>query len=152
MSPAIIGLIGVVVGGAIGAFVQQLRPSSRSVRGAARLLRDELDLTLTYAESVLEAGSWQPSGRAFSDDLWLDRRSLLAAELGRRDWISVKGAYQAVEKIRTAKAPPNDPLSTAERTPLEGAVDDIRGGCDVLDNLSGPLPTITQTVRRRIRG
>ena len=152
MSPAIIGLIGVVVGGAITAFAQQLRPNSRSVRGAARLLREELDLTLTYADLVLKAGSWQLSDEAFSNELWLDRRGLLAAELGHRDWISVKGAYQAVERIRTAKLSPNDPLSMAERTPLEGAVDEIKGGCHVLDKLSGPFPTITQAVRRRIHG
>jgi len=153
MSSAIIGLIGVVVGGAIAAFAQQLRPNSRSVRGAARLLHENLDLARTYAELVLKTGSWQPGDRAFSDDdLWPDRRSLLAAELGREDWISVKSAYQAVGRIRAAKLSPRNPLSTTERTPLEIAVEEIKVGCHVLDKLSGPFPTTTQALRRRIHG
>jgi hypothetical protein len=77
VSAAIVALIGIVAGGAIAALVQ-LRSSARSVRGAACLLRDELDLTLTYAESVLSARDRQRRNRAFSHVLWVDRRSLLA--------------------------------------------------------------------------
>jgi hypothetical protein len=77
VSAAIVALIGIVAGGAIAALVQ-LWSSARSVRGAACLLRDELDLTLTYGESVLSARDRQRRNRAFSHVLWVDRRSLLA--------------------------------------------------------------------------
>ena len=152
MSSAIIGLIGIVVGGAIAAFAQQLRPSSRSVRGAARLLHDELDLALTYARLTLKTGSWQPGDRAFLEDAWLDRRDLLAAELGRKDWTSVKSAYQAVGRLRAERPSRNDPLSMSQRATLESAADEIEVGCKVLYKLSGPFPTITQTLRRKTHG
>ena len=155
MNQAIIGVIGVVVGGAIAVFAQQLRPDARSVRGAARLLHEELDLTLKYAEVVLQAQSWgaAPSSRAFSAQQWSDRRSLFAAELGRRDWISVKTAYKAVETIQAAKRSDDDGnLSEAEHGPLEGAVREIRDAGEVLDALSGRWPTITQSWRRKSRG
>jgi len=151
MSSAIIGLIGVVVGGGIAAFVQ-LRSSARSVRGSARLLREELDLTLVFVESVLKEASWPPRGPTCSNELWLDRRSLLAMELGRRDWVSVKSAYQAVETIRGAAGLADEPLSTDARPRLEGAAEEVRVGRDTLDNLSGPLPAITQAWRRRRYG
>ena len=102
--PQLIALAGVVVGGAITAFAQQLRPNARNVQGAARLLREEFDLTATYASEVLEAGAWQPNGRAFSDEVWSDRRSLLAAELGRSDWTAVIGAHHAVQALVPPRA------------------------------------------------
>ena len=151
-NPQLIGLAGVVVGGAIAAFAQQLRPNARTVRGAARLLREEFDLTATYAADVIEAGAWRPSGRAVSDDVWSDRRSLLAAELGRRDWIAVRDAHHAVEAIWAARRATDEPLSPDAEHELQEALVPLRAGCDVLDSLSGAFPTITQTYRRRRRG
>lgn len=151
MSPAIIGLIGVVVGGGIAA-VLQLRSSARSVRGSARLLREELDLSLVFVESVRKEERWRPSGRACSDGLWLDRRSLLAMELGRRDWTAVKDAYQAVETVRAATHLTGEPLSPDAQLLLAAAAKEIRGGRDTLDSLSGPLPAMTQAWRRRRHG
>ncbi len=126
MSSAIIGLIGVVVGGALAA-VLQLRSSARSVRGSARLLREELDLTLSFVELLQRKTCWQPGAGACRDELWLDRRSLLAMELSRGDWISVKSAYQAVEAIRAATRPVGEPFSKDERLLLEGAAEKDRG-------------------------
>ena len=150
MTSALIGLIGVVVGGGIAAFLQ-LRSSARSVRGSARLLREELDLTLIFVESVLKEG-WQRNGRVCSDALWLDRRSLLAMELGRQDWLSVQSAYQMVETIRAATPLAHEPLSMDARPLLEDAAKRIRGGRDTLDSLSGSHPAITQYWRRRRYG
>jgi hypothetical protein len=151
-SPQLIALAGVVVGGAITAFAQQLRPNARNVRGAARLLREEFDLTATYGAEVIEAGVWQPNGRALSDDVWSERKSLLAAELGRRDWIAVSDAHDAVEAIRTARPATDEPLSPDGKSELQEALVPLRAGCAVLDSLTGPWPTITQTYRRRRRG
>ena len=152
MNQAVIGLVGIVLGGAIAVFAQQLRPNARSVRGAARLLHGELDLTLKYANDVLDAQSWQPGGRALSTALWADRRSLLAAELGRSDWTAVSAAYEAVQEIRAAKRSERALLSEAETGLFNRSVAEIKGACDVLDYLSGPLPTITQWLRRRRGG
>ncbi len=151
-SPQLIALAGVVVGGAITAFAQQLRPNARTVRGAARLLREEFDLTAAYGANVIEEGVWQPNGRVFSDDVWSDRRSLLAAELGRRDWIAVRDAHHAVEAIRAARPATDEPLSPHAKRKLQEALVPLRAGCDVLDSLSGAFPTITQAYRRRRRG
>jgi hypothetical protein len=151
LSPAIIGLIGVVVGGAIGAFAQQLRPSARGVRGAARLVHEELGLTRAYATTVLTQQSWQPKERAFSDNQWSDRRALLAAELGLLDWMRVKLAYDAVVAIRAAKPRGTDPvpLSRDNQALLDRAVAEIELGRKALASLAGPFPTITQSLRRR---
>lgn len=68
MNAALIGLAGVVIGGAIAAFVQ-LRSSARNVRGAARLVREELGLSLTYLESVRQTGTSQAAGQAPANDV-----------------------------------------------------------------------------------
>jgi hypothetical protein len=153
VTSALIGLIGVVLGGGIAAFLQ-LRSSARTVRGSARLLREELALTLSFVESVLKEG-WQRNGRVCSDALWLERRSLLAMELGRQDWLSVQSAYQIVETIRAATPLADEPLSMDARDArplLEDAAKKIRGGRDTLDSLSGSHPAITQYWRRRRYG
>jgi hypothetical protein len=149
MNQAIIGVIGVVVGGAIAVFAQQLRPNARSVRGAARLLDGELGLTWAYAHTVLKARSWQPTGRALSAELWADRRSLLAAELGREDWKSVTAGYEAVEEIRAAQSAGHGVLSEVETRLLNEAVGKIVDARNFLDYLSGSLPTTRQAWRRR---
>jgi hypothetical protein len=151
MDTALIGLVGIVVGGAIALFAQQLRPNARNVRAAARLLRGELDLTLAYTKKVLDARSWQPEGRALSVELWTDRRSLLAAELGEEDWKVVAAAYDAIEEIRATKRP-RSRLWEEEVEKLDEARGKITQAREVLGKLSGQLPTITQSLRRRRRG
>jgi len=99
VSAALIGLAGVVIGGAIAAFVQ-LRSSARNVRGAARLVREELGLSVTYLQSVGESPESQGLGQALASGVWLNERSLLAAELGRKDWHTVNEANRAVDAIR----------------------------------------------------
>jgi hypothetical protein len=148
MTQAAIGLIGVVVGGVITAFVQQLRPNARRVRAAARLLLEELTAALTYGEGLLKSRSDSTRDRTPSNALWLEQRGLLAAELGRPDWTALTDAYRAVEEIESASERTNE-FSPVEREILESAVQAVREGRDVLDALSGSLPTITQTLRRR---
>jgi hypothetical protein len=148
VNAALIGLAGVVIGGAIAAFVQ-LRSSARNVRGAARLVREELGQSATYLESVPRTQQWPALGQALASDVWLDVRSLLADELGRQDWLAVNNAYRAVDAIR--------PLASKRLPSLEHPVPDqsikeIDAACSVLDALSGPFPSITQTWRRRRRG
>lgn len=147
MTAALIGLAGVVIGGGIAAFVQ-LRSSARSVRGAARLLREELGLSLTYLDSVRKRGTSQALGPALSNEVWLDTRSLLAAELGRRDWLAVNQAYRAVDAIRPVA---DKGLLTLEHRVPDQSIQDIRDACTVLEELSGPFPSITQAWRRRRR-
>jgi hypothetical protein len=151
VTAAAIGVIGVVLGAAIAAFAQQLRPSARSVRGAARLLRDELWDTWAYADKVKRAGSWPSSSkadRAFPKRVWSKRRDLLAAELGRRDWVSVASAYQAVDEIKKARRPAGESLSETEKTKLETWLKEIDAARKDLYGLTGWLPTITQALRR----
>lgn len=148
MSAALIGLAGVVIGGAIAAFVQ-LRSSARNVRGAARLVREELGLSLTYLESVRQTRTSQAAGQALANGVWLNMRSLLAAELGREDWLAVNKAYRAVDAIRSLAS--KRPL-TLEHPLVDRSIEEIRAACAVLDALSGPFPSITQTWRRRRHG
>lgn len=148
MSAALIGLAGVVIGGAIAAFVQ-LRSSARNVRGAARLVHDELDLSLGYLESVRENPTSQTPGQALASGVWVNVRNLLAAELGRKDWLTVNKAYRTVYAIRLS---PSTRLLTLDDPVLDRSIEEIRAACAVLDALSGSFPSITQTLRRRRRG
>jgi hypothetical protein len=86
VTAALIGLGGVVIGGAIGGFVANLRPNVRSVRGTARLLHDDLEASAQRSQTF-------PTG------VWEDRRELLAAELGLADWRAVRDWARAAAEL-----------------------------------------------------
>jgi hypothetical protein len=151
MVQAIFGLVGVLVGAGVGFVAQYLRPSARSVRGAARLLDQELEATSSFIAGVLSLDAWQGGGGdALPNDLWLDRRALLAAELGPRDWYTLRAAYESVDSLRALSATAMvGPLPAAVREQLALASGRVAGGRASLQALSGKRPQLVQMWRRR---
>src|SRR4051794_36078907 len=132
VTAALIGLGGVVVGGAVGGFLASLRPNVRIVRGTARLLHADLEATVR--------GSQQ-----FPLPLWEDRRELLAAELGLADWVDVRDGVEAASALSTA-ATAGPALSKEEFEALDARRERALA---VLEGLSGGWPWTTQ-IRRRL--
>jgi hypothetical protein len=132
VTAALIGFGGVIVGAAIAAFVGDLRPNVRTVRGVVRMLHDDLDAYKQDHQVPL------PSA------LWADRCELLASELRLSDWEAVRLGYAAASKQQAAQAI-GTPLKDGEETEANAKLD---AALSVLAGLSGRLPWITQTARR----
>jgi hypothetical protein len=132
VTTAVIAFGGVIVGAAIAAFVGDLRPNVRTVRGVARMLHDDLDAYRHDHQAPLPTA------------LWADRCELLASELSLSDWEAVRSGYAAASKQQAAQAS-GKPLKDGEETEANAKLD---AALKVLASLSGRWPWIMQTARR----
>jgi hypothetical protein len=128
---ALIGVGGAVFGALVAAFVGNLRPNVRNVRGAARILAADF--------APFEEGEDAPLPTSWADD-----RELLAAELGQADWDRVLAGYNAAATLHAAEAR-GAPLVDAE---LKIETEKVKAAREVLGALSGGWPFLTQVMRR----
>jgi hypothetical protein len=110
MTEAIIGLVGVLLGGLISggaAYILAKRADQARLRAAARLVELELVAAqsalngrLHVIRNTLSHQGWdkiRPRGREFSVSHWLEHRGTLAAALSPGDWYAVQRAFAALD-------------------------------------------------------
>jgi hypothetical protein len=152
MTEAIIGLVGVLIGGLVsgGATYLLARRSERiRVMASARLLEDELVGIANTLESVLEAiahgrteyplvdAPWEvriPSFEKFSPALWDEHKGRLAETLSDEAWIAVTDAYSAASELTRLFGRER---KVWEDTFLRDLLPEIKKGADALSLLAG---------------
>lgn len=101
MATAIVGLIGVIIGGLLNAGVSLLverRQRATAARVAARLVGVEMARNLWAARKTMETKSMSWMRHDLSDDQWRSHRQELAAVLGTDKWMTLASYYIGVEK------------------------------------------------------
>jgi hypothetical protein len=122
MTEAIIGLVGVLVGGLVSGgatYLMAQRAERAKLRAAARLVENELqhvqslvhfDLMNLDVLRGMEADSeWieglpPPNLLAVSTDVWLKHQGILAEALAAEKWYSLQRAYVAIESRQQDQA------------------------------------------------
>lgn len=104
MSQAIVGLIGVVIGGLLTGgveFALERRRERRSGTAAARLVMESLDDIDSFIKASLARRAWlgDPS-EILSNAAWSEHRVVLAEAPGFDGWYPVAGAWGWIVKLR----------------------------------------------------
>jgi hypothetical protein len=104
MAQAIIGLVGVVIGGVLTGgveFVLERRREGRRGRAAARLIHAELSDIAAYVEASLFRRAWLADpAEALQGEAWKDRKSALAEAPGFDGWYPISGAWGWINQLR----------------------------------------------------
>jgi hypothetical protein len=103
MAQAIIGLVGVVIGGVLTGgvdFVLERRREKRRGRAAARLIHAELSDIAAYVEASLLRRAWlaDPAG-ALEGESWKQWRAALAEAPGFEGWYPISGAWGWISQL-----------------------------------------------------
>ncbi len=118
---AIVGFLGVIVGGlitgAIG-FYMQRRQEKRAALVAARVVLNEIVKNGAGAKTLDQAQAWY-HGVVFETDLWRTHRETLAGHLKGPEWAVLSKAYNSVDMILNALA------QTSEGQPFRDSVNYI---------------------------
>ena len=143
--PAIVGLVGVLVGAVIttGAnFLLVVRKEmaeaekeklfrANKLKSAARLIADDFFTAQTAVTEFIDNKRWaSAAARNFPLDAWHKDREVLARELPLEDWNAVEIAVWAIERFRTLAPVPrsNDAMAEIGKLPLN----DIKAELEVL--------------------
>jgi hypothetical protein len=148
LSPAIIGLLGVVVGAVITTGTNyvlavrketaeaDLRERSRAnqLKTAARLIANEFFTARAAATTLVEKKRWVPAEIKFPLDAWQRDRGVIALELPLKGWTAVEIAALAVEHFRNFHTAPrsSDEASDAMAETGKPVVRDITAGLEAL--------------------
>jgi hypothetical protein len=105
LTPAIFGLVGVVVGaivtGGVQVFLDWLH-ERRAVKRAKRLVSGELLQLITVLRSAYDTGrwpQWADISLAFDTSAWRDERPYLAAAVSLFSWTRLVGCYTQIPVI-----------------------------------------------------
>lgn len=107
MTAAVFGLLGVLVGGVLNAFLQWRLDASRRVadgRGAVRLVAEEISGNLTLAAAAIGEDRSNPMTR-MEADAWIEHKSALALTADDRTWALLREAYAAVWILKELSSP-----------------------------------------------
>ena len=167
---ALIGLVGVIVGGLLSgsaAWLMAARADKRKARASARLLEDELrgvaqalnTILAPPAEDPVPAAShtdelrrrlvaelsWRGALPRVSDERWNEHRAVLAETLPSDSWYFVSRAYATFPDLRVFGELVRDaPLDEGGRRQAEPMLTEIRDtisrGASALSHLAGTEP------------
>jgi hypothetical protein len=148
ITPAIIGLAGVLVGSAIttgtnyflavrkeNAEATEHRLARASeLKTAARLVANEFLVAHAAATILADKKRWMPKEIMFTLDAWQRNKGTLARELQLQDWNVVMVAALAVEHFRSVQLMPrsSDDVSDAMAESGKTVLRDIKAGLDAL--------------------
>lgn len=100
---ALVGLLGVVVGGLVNGYVALYLERVREARAsqvAARLVQDDLQFVAAHISTTLKSGNLLPELReGLGIEDWRERRELLAGPLNSDDWNVLTVAARQVDGI-----------------------------------------------------
>jgi gas vesicle protein len=130
VTPAVIALVGTVVGALIGGGTNLLLAWAKrrnEARATARLVEDEL----RAAEAIVNDWIVKEKSRPSAGDrerlvasAWIEGRSVLAHSFIQEDWEKVRDAYSALDKVRRSleggRAPGQPELEELEKTVGDG--------------------------------
>jgi hypothetical protein len=147
VTEAVIGFVGVIVGGAISGGVAYLlaRRNERALaRASARLLAENLRSRTRTIEARIALGEEDPSRARFDDlttPLWDDHQPQLAEKLSWADWEAIRAGYEGVEALRQSTSAE---MSFAEVKSVFNAVHpSLLNGIEVLRRLGGAPQRLT---------
>ena len=147
ITPALIGLLGVLVGAIISTGTNYLLAErketaeaakeklSRAIelRTAARLIADELLTGRAAVTILIEKKRWVPAEIKLPLDAWERDKRIIAREFSFDDWSAVRLAAMAVEHFRSLSVGPRDENAsevTAEKA--KSVLIDIEAGLQAL--------------------
>ena len=110
MTAAVVGLVGVIIGGVLSGGIQwmlQRRSDSRSAMSAARLVKYELGKYQELLKFQIGIRNWQ-THLWFPPAQWREHQSILSAACTRSEWLLVTTAYMGIEIVDTWHAPTKD--------------------------------------------
>lgn len=119
MSEAVIGLVGVVIGGLLTGGVNYLlerRREKRSGQAAARLVHAALTNASTFIEASLVERMWMGDPRqGLADDVWIEHRNGIAEAPAFDGWYPVSLAWGFITQLRRLtelfdEGPGDDPM------------------------------------------
>jgi hypothetical protein len=167
MAQALVGLIGVIVGGLLAGgvtFFMARRADARKTRAAARLLEaelrpvvqqlDALSSVVTPVGTRLVAADFVNVREILSfpqPRLWNEYKSSLAEALNRCDWDALVRAYDGVDVLRRIGRSKSALTESGEiyHDAIAGLVNDlardVRAGADALAGLTGGATLATDT-------
>ena len=148
LSPAIIGLVGVLLGAVISTGANYLlavrkeaadeakdrRSQASELKTAARLIEHEFQLGKTAAVFLAEKKRW-PLGLAEKPlRAWEKYKSVLALEVTKQDWNAIVIAALSVENLASVIAMPraDDKVSDVISESSKPALSDIEAGMNAL--------------------
>lgn len=126
MTEAIIGLLGVIVGGFINvgvSFVQEKRERRQGARVAARLVLAELERNGVVLHVAGQDKTWRTLQR-LDDTEWANHREQLAGALPSPDWEALYRAYYWIGRLiegSSDRAAKNELIKTESETPFRAA-------------------------------
>jgi hypothetical protein len=136
LTPAVFGLVGVVVGGLLNGLVGAVADSRRDRREAtvaARLVRHEIEFLSAEVASWVREGEVPESAVPLKREAWDAHHEILARVLLARDWDMLAATYTWVELMN------NDPersVGPISRDFCESVHTEMRGGVVVLARLA----------------
>jgi hypothetical protein len=142
---ALIGLLGVIVGGVLNGVVTAALDRVQSARRAqvvARLVQDDLTYMTAVMEAEMAEGVWKrltPEAPSVPFDSWREGRDVLAAHLTFAEWaVASVAARQALLVVQRAPLNPKSgkPITSGEKAVMATMVPDLSQGIDVLQPLS----------------
>jgi hypothetical protein len=148
ITTAVIGLLGVLAGGAISCAAQnravdrQLEATTAEskaiARGTARLMRDEFMTRSNDLQLTLDRGRFPREELDLGSGLPAESRRVVASALSRKQWDVVATANLRVAKTeRLLARRQGDLLVAADRSELDLVIDRFDGAAEALNALSG---------------
>src|SRR5215210_4980144 len=105
LAPALVGLLGVVVGAGINGYAQYVFARNRERtegRAHGRLVEADLQRAANVAEQYIDAPFRHSP--AWSEDLqtpaWHEGRAVLASVLDRVEWLALRDAFDTIARLR----------------------------------------------------
>jgi hypothetical protein len=141
VTAAIVGLLGVLVGGVLTGAIEfslDRRRDSKAARVASLLLADDLAWSYGVLELILKSDRWLPRpGKLtrISTVMWEEQRLLLGTTISSADWMALAAAahqLQIAEVMIYEDVKPGDPITDEERQALENVKDHLRHATAIL--------------------
>lgn len=137
----VFGLMGVVVGAAVTAWMNQRADNRREVGRASEawmLLRDDARVALEVAKERLDKGRWPIVSHQDWSSVWRSSRGMVVRHVEERDFEVVSAAFARIDRLESAVNTPRDPndrtLSALDR--------------EFLEDMSARLSTALETLER----
>lgn len=141
MSPAIFGVIGVVLGvictGVVN-YVLEWRQHKIEYRAANRLVCSDLKRFLAFVEPVRRSGAWGNERRPLSTEVCRQYAEVMAKALSRARWVKFEGAILGIEHlelIRKQCESDKRSLSEVELAHVERIGDFVEDTVEALDGV-----------------
>jgi hypothetical protein len=150
MEPAIIGLIGVVIGAAISTganyliAVRKEKADERKdnvaraveLKRAARLVENDIAVAVSFCLVVLDKGTFGPRNFSVLSDAWNKEKGILAAGCAYDDWYAVGIAILSLDHLQGIHtiAHADEEAAGDLVQYFDGALKNLRAGRDALRN------------------